>query len=129
MNGRPFDKLRANGQVNLLTDFAQALASSPGLGQSNCLNQDLPDLVIFRIFPILSILVRSVRGPFVVSLSNHERTALRQAQGERRGQLADRLCTSPGVKSGSFGPQLKGVSFAGLETHSPLGVKLYPPQF
>ena len=29
MNGRPFDKLRANGQVNLLTDFAQALASSP----------------------------------------------------------------------------------------------------
>ena len=69
MNGRPFDRLRVNGEVNLLTDFAQALASSPGLGQSNCLNQDLPDLVIFRIFPILSILVRvrswSVRGELV----------------------------------------------------------------
>ena len=67
MNGRPFDRLRANGEVNLLTDFAQGLASSPGLGQSNCLNQDLPDLVIFRIFPILSILVRSwsVRGELV----------------------------------------------------------------
>ena len=25
MNGRPFDRLRANGQVNLLTDFAQGL--------------------------------------------------------------------------------------------------------
>ena len=25
MNGRPFDKLRANGGVNLLTDFGQAL--------------------------------------------------------------------------------------------------------
>ena len=59
MNGRPFDRLRvlSNGEVNLLTAFAQALG--PGLGQSNCLNQDLPDLGIFRIFPILSILVRS----------------------------------------------------------------------
>ena len=31
MNGRPFDKLRVNGEVNLLTDFAQVLESSPGL--------------------------------------------------------------------------------------------------
>ena len=46
-------------------------ASSPGLGQSNCLNQDLPDLGIFRIFPILSILVRSwsVRGELVRTMN------------------------------------------------------------
>ena len=67
MNGRSFDRLWANHERNLLTDFAQALASSPGLLQSNCLNQDLQDLPIFRIFPILSILVRSwsVRGELV----------------------------------------------------------------
>ena len=33
MNGRPFDKLRANGEVNLLTDFAQAWHQVQGLGK------------------------------------------------------------------------------------------------
>ena len=37
-------------------NFAIVLAEQVGRLQSNCLNQDLPDLVIFRIFPILSIL-------------------------------------------------------------------------